>query len=456
MSTSDGTDLTKAVLPAEIWNPDTETWTTVASLQNGRQYHSTALLLPDGRVLMAGGGALPGRATDQTNAEIYSPPYLFKGARPTITSAPGTVRATASSFDVTTPNAAQIAKVSLIRLAVRHARASTRTSASSSSTSPPGAGKVTVQAPANANLAPPGDYMLFLLDTNGVPSVASIVRLSATRRHDAADRADRASTAAPTPGQVALAWTASTDAGGHRALQRPPLDDAGLHPEHGANRIAQPTGHQLHRRRPSRRAPTTTRSRPTTPPATRARPRTRRARPSPSGPLPGLVARLRLRRGQRHDDGGPVGQRQQRHAREHDLGGRGAASSATRSPSTARTPSSRSPDSNSLDLDDGHDARRLGQAERRRTGFRTLVVKEQPGDLVYGLYANSDTNRPQSQVTSAPPARLLRRHGALPAGDVDASRRHLRRHHPAALRQRRRRSRRSRSPGTIPTSAVAR
>ena len=56
-SRSDGIDLSKSALPAEIWNPDTETWTTVDSLQNGRQYHSTALLLPDGRVLMAGGGA---------------------------------------------------------------------------------------------------------------------------------------------------------------------------------------------------------------------------------------------------------------------------------------------------------------------------------------------------------------------------------------------------------------
>ena len=59
---------------------------------NGRLYHSTALLLPDGRVLMAGGGALPGSiAVDQKNAEIYSPPYLFKGARPTITAAPATM-----------------------------------------------------------------------------------------------------------------------------------------------------------------------------------------------------------------------------------------------------------------------------------------------------------------------------------------------------------------------------
>ena len=131
MTGSDGIDLTKAVLPAEIWNPDTETWTQVASLQIGREYHSTALLLPDGRVLMAGGGQLPGTAAvDQTNAEIYSPPYLFKGARPTITNAPSTVQY-GSSITVTTPDAASITKVSLVRLRRSRTR-STRTSASSS------------------------------------------------------------------------------------------------------------------------------------------------------------------------------------------------------------------------------------------------------------------------------------------------------------------------------------
>ena len=86
-SRSDGRDIANAVYPAEIWNPETETWTTVASLQNGRLYHSAALLLPDGRVLMAGGG-FPGATVNQKNAEIYSPPYLFKGPRPTISSAP--------------------------------------------------------------------------------------------------------------------------------------------------------------------------------------------------------------------------------------------------------------------------------------------------------------------------------------------------------------------------------
>src|SRR4029079_10285992 len=83
MSTSDGVDLSKAVLPTEIWNPTTETWRTVASLTTGREYHSTSLLLPDGRVLMAGGGQLPNRATNITNGEIHSHPYLFKRARHT-------------------------------------------------------------------------------------------------------------------------------------------------------------------------------------------------------------------------------------------------------------------------------------------------------------------------------------------------------------------------------------
>ena len=107
-SRSDGLDLSKSVLPAEIWNPDTETWTEVDALQNGRQYHSTALLLPDGRVLMAGGGAVGG-GTDIKNGEIYSPPYLFKGPRPVITSSPASM-SYGASFDVNTPNAAQIAK----------------------------------------------------------------------------------------------------------------------------------------------------------------------------------------------------------------------------------------------------------------------------------------------------------------------------------------------------------
>ncbi len=172
---SDGVDIARSVLPAEIWNPDTETWTTAASLQNGRLYHSTALLLPDGRVLMAGGGQLPGSsAVNQRNAEIYSPPYLFKGPRPTIGSSPSTMTY-GTSFNVSTPDAARIAKVSLIRSpSVTHAIDMNQRFQFLPFTA--GAGSLTVQAPANANLAPPGDYLLFLVDTDGVPSVGRFVR----------------------------------------------------------------------------------------------------------------------------------------------------------------------------------------------------------------------------------------------------------------------------------------
>src|SRR5262245_4562374 len=73
------------VYAAEIWNPQTGTWSLMSSMQMARTYHETALLLPDGRVLVGGGGGCCG-APDQFNAEIFSPAYLFKGSRPTITS----------------------------------------------------------------------------------------------------------------------------------------------------------------------------------------------------------------------------------------------------------------------------------------------------------------------------------------------------------------------------------
>src|SRR5262249_55592313 len=104
-----------AVYPTEMWSPTTETWTTTASMATPRMYHSTALLLPDGRVLSAGGGRTGDPVSyDYDSAEIYSPPYLFKGARPTITAAPTDIPY-GSSFFVQTPDAANIASVTLIR-----------------------------------------------------------------------------------------------------------------------------------------------------------------------------------------------------------------------------------------------------------------------------------------------------------------------------------------------------
>jgi len=176
--TTDRGGLSGAVFEAELWSPDTETWTTMARMQTPRLYHSTALLLPGGRVLSVGGGRFTGDpATDpnQLSAEFYSPPYLFKGARPTISAAPATATY-GGTITVQTPDAGQIAMVSLLRLgAVTHAFNMDQRFVPLTFTA--GNGALTVQAPASANLAPPGYYMLFILDTNGVPSVAATMHL---------------------------------------------------------------------------------------------------------------------------------------------------------------------------------------------------------------------------------------------------------------------------------------
>ena len=176
-------DLNNGVYPAELWNPATGTWRTLAAMRVTRQYHSTALLLPDARVLSAGGGIC---ATCDAvgylakNAEVFSPPYLFKKSgglapRPQISSAPDRVTYNAP-FAISTPNAASIRKVALVRLgAVTHSVNMEQRYVPLSFTA--GTGTLTATAPANPNVAPPGVYMLFVIDANGVPSVARMVRV---------------------------------------------------------------------------------------------------------------------------------------------------------------------------------------------------------------------------------------------------------------------------------------
>jgi hypothetical protein len=210
MTDSDGIDLSKAVLPAEIWNPTTETWTTVASMSVPREYHSTALLLPDGRVLMAGGGQLAGSAAvNETNAQIYSPPYLFKGTRPTITNVPQQLTYS-SNFTITTPDAASIQSVALIRTpSVTHAFDQNQRYIPLSFTK--GSGTLTVTSPVDGNTAPPGYYMLFIVNANGVPSVASFVRFPAPWEDLTPPTAPTGITATGGLGGVTLNWTAATD-----------------------------------------------------------------------------------------------------------------------------------------------------------------------------------------------------------------------------------------------------
>jgi len=169
------TDEGSAVFAAEMWNPATGRWRTLASNAVIRVYHSTALLLPDARVLVTGSGDAFGNA-NHYNAEIFSPPYLFKGTRPTISSISATTMGYGQSFFVGTPAPSGITRATLVRLgSVTHAFDSNQRFNELSFVRTTGG--LTVKTPTGANLAPPGHYMLFLLNANGVPSKARIVRL---------------------------------------------------------------------------------------------------------------------------------------------------------------------------------------------------------------------------------------------------------------------------------------
>src|SRR5215469_1701278 len=147
-------DSTHPVLPTEMWNPATGQFTLMASIAVYRGYHSTALLLPDGRVLSAGGNV------GGANAQVFSPPYLSDGARPTISSAPTGVGYGQTVF-IGTPNATAVSQVTWIRTgstthtfdeSARFVRLSfTQTN-----------GGLNVTMPASGSIAPPGYYMLFL------------------------------------------------------------------------------------------------------------------------------------------------------------------------------------------------------------------------------------------------------------------------------------------------------
>jgi len=167
-------DQTSPALTGELWDPATKAWSSTAPMKVPRTYHSTSLLLPDGRVLVAGGGQGAGAARYHNEVEIYSPPYLFKGARPVISSAPSEI-AYGTAFAVATDQA--VARVSLTRLpSVTHSF--DQNGRSVSLELEPIAGGVRVTPPADGNDAPPGHYMLFASNAAGVPSVAKIVRLS--------------------------------------------------------------------------------------------------------------------------------------------------------------------------------------------------------------------------------------------------------------------------------------
>jgi hypothetical protein len=176
--TTTGNSLTNAILTPELWNPATKAFTKMAAMQVKRVYHSTALLLPDGTILHLGGNNDLG-GVEEYRAEIFYPPYLFKGSRAVITEIPSSA-GYSRKITVKTPKNDRIARVTLVRLgSVTHAidmnqRGNELTFARK-------AGSITdleVTTPANANVCPPGHYMLFLITGKGVPSTGKVIRIS--------------------------------------------------------------------------------------------------------------------------------------------------------------------------------------------------------------------------------------------------------------------------------------
>lgn len=167
-----------AALTAEIYNPVTNSWRSVAGMATPRTYHSVAILMLDGRVFVGGGGLCdntPG-CVNNDNAEIYSPPYLFDGSgnlatRPEIMTVPATADYN-SNISVTTDT--NVTEFSLIRFSA--ATHSTNNEQRRIPLTTTGGTSHSLTIP-DRNLLPPGYYMLFALDANGVPSEAKAIQI---------------------------------------------------------------------------------------------------------------------------------------------------------------------------------------------------------------------------------------------------------------------------------------
>lgn len=169
---------------AEIYDPETDTWTPAAIATIPRLYHSTAVLLPSGQVGAAGGNPeggdqvawLPPDENEELRLELFSPPYLFRGPRPVVVQAPGAVTY-GQAFDLELSTPASVRWVSLVRPGITtHSFDSSQRLVDLEITDQAGT-TISVRAPSNPNLAPPGWYMLFVTDQAKVPAEAVWLRL---------------------------------------------------------------------------------------------------------------------------------------------------------------------------------------------------------------------------------------------------------------------------------------
>jgi hypothetical protein len=186
------------VRQAELFDAANETWKPMASANNPRTYHNTAMLLPDGRVLVGGHApintayafsiTLPGFSPNDgrdPSFEIYSPPYVFRSDRPAITQAPSQV-SPGQTITIATPQSGSIGKVVLIRSAATTHLVDADQRAVSLPIESRGLGSLKVKVPASSAVVPPGMYMLFVNRSTAsglVPSVSKPVTVLGADGH---------------------------------------------------------------------------------------------------------------------------------------------------------------------------------------------------------------------------------------------------------------------------------
>jgi hypothetical protein len=218
------------VFESSIYDPESNTFDPVAADPQARGYHSSSFLLPDGRVMSTGDN--PGNGTWNHNVSIYTPPYLLKGTRPTITSVIDTEWNYGDTQRITVDR--PVAKAELIRPAAVTHSSDPNQRFVDLPLSVDG-NNVDLNVTSNPNLAPPGWYMLFAVDANGVPSVAKWVHLQGPQALSATDASAHVHSFADSlEGKV-------TKPGKKRTSQKVPVTVSGCDRHYGSINVCVPT-----------------------------------------------------------------------------------------------------------------------------------------------------------------------------------------------------------------------
>jgi hypothetical protein len=171
---SHGGDLHDAVCDAEMYDPSMNTWTSMAAQQKPRLYHSTALLLPDGRIISMGSN--PQSKSIEKSIEVFSPPYLFRGERPLILTHPDRITY-GQAFSVTVNDARHTGQVVVMRPEVLTHVTNTDQRLLELEFRVANDEKLEIQGPPTPAHMPRGYCLVFVLNKDGIPSVGKFLKV---------------------------------------------------------------------------------------------------------------------------------------------------------------------------------------------------------------------------------------------------------------------------------------